>query len=114
MGELLTAEAKAAYNDIKLAILENPCIQRFDHKKIIVLQKDFFALGFGYVLLQPGDDVALITAAQDYRDGKGFTFLTKESQAILRPIRFGARKTCGNETRLHSHLGEGFSGNWGN
>ena len=113
MGELWTAEAKAAYEDIKSAILDNPCIQRFDHKKLIVLQTDFSALGFGYVLLQPGDDVASITAAQNYRDGKGFTFMTKESQAILRPVCFGACKTRGNETRLHSHLGEGFSGNWG-
>jgi hypothetical protein len=71
VGEMWTAEAKAAYKDIKSAILDDPCIQRFDHKKLIVLQTDFFALGFGYVLLQPGDDVASITAAQDYCGGKG-------------------------------------------
>ena len=111
MGELWTSEAKAAYDNIKLAILDNPCIKRFDHKKLIVLHKDFSSLGFGYVLLQPGDDVATITVFQDYRDGKGFTFfMTKESQAILRPVCFGACKTPANETRLHSHLGEGFSG----
>ena len=39
--------------------------------------------------------------------------MTKQSQAILHPVYFGARKTRGNETRLHSHLGEGFSGDWG-
>ena len=57
--------------------------------------------------------MASINEAQDYRDGKGFTFMKKKSQAILRPVCFGARKTRGNETRLHSHLGEGFSGDWG-
>ena len=54
-----------------------------------------------------------MNAAKDYREGKGFTFMTKCSQAILRPVCFGDRKTRGNEARLHSHLGEGFSGNWG-
>jgi hypothetical protein len=38
--------------------------------------------------------------------------MTKSSTATLRPICFGARKTRGNEVRLHSHLGEGFSGNY--
>ena len=36
--------------------------------------------------------------------------MTKGSKATLRSICFGARKTRGNEVRLHSHLGEGFSG----
>ena len=80
MGELWTSEAKAAYDNIKSAILDDPCIQRFDHKKLIVICTDFYGLGFGYVLLQPDDDVASITAAQDYRDRKEFTFMTKESQ----------------------------------
>ena len=109
---LWTDEAKASYDDIKSAILDDPCIQRFDHTKLIILRTDFSALGFGYVLLQPGDDSASTAAAQDYRDGKGFSFMTKDSRAILRPVCFGARKTRGNETRLHSHLGEGFSGDW--
>ena len=38
--------------------------------------------------------------------------MTKGSTATLQPICFGARKTRGNEVRLHSHLGKGFSGDW--
>ena len=113
MGELWTSEEKEAFDNIKSAILDDPCIQRFDHKKLIVLRTDFSGVGFGYALLQPADDAASVTAARDYSDGKGFTFMTKGSQAILRPVCVGARKTRGNETRLHSHLGEGFSGDWG-
>ena len=63
VGELWTSDAKAAFDDIKSAILDDSCIQRFDHKKLIVIRTDFSGLGFGYVLLQPDDDVALITAA---------------------------------------------------
>ena len=105
MGGLWTSDAKKAFDDIKSAILDDPCIQRFDHKKLIVIRTDFSGVGFGYVLLQPVDDAASMNAAKDYRDGKGFTFMTKSSQDILRPVCFGARKTRGNETRLHSHLG---------
>jgi len=39
--------------------------------------------------------------------------MTKESSAILRPVCFGCQKSCGNEVRLHSHLGEIFARNYG-
>ena len=63
VGELWTPDAKALFDNIKLEILDNPCIQRFDHEKLIVIRTDFSGLGFGYVLLQPEDDVVSIAAA---------------------------------------------------
>ena len=104
-----TLQAEISWTDLKDAILLDPCIQRFDHWKLVVLHTDFSSFGFGYVLLQPGNDEASVRAAQDYRAGRGFSFMTKVSQATLRPICFGARRSCGNEVRLHSHLGKGFS-----
>ena len=77
---------------------------------MVVLRTDFSSLGFGYVLLQPGNDETSVKAAQNYRAGRGFSFMTKGSTATLRPICFEARKTRGNEVWLHSHLGKGFSG----
>jgi hypothetical protein len=38
--------------------------------------------------------------------------MTRDSTAVLHPVAFGARRCRGNEVRLHSHLGEGFSGDW--
>ena len=38
--------------------------------------------------------------------------MTKGSKATLRPICFGAQRSRGNKVRLHSHLGEGFSGDY--
>ena len=38
--------------------------------------------------------------------------MTKDSTAVLHPIAFGCCCTRGNKLRMHSHLGEGFSGNW--
>jgi hypothetical protein len=107
-----TPEAEGAWEDLKNAILSDPCIQRFDYRKLIVLCTDFLSHGFGYVLLQLGNDEALTQAAQDYRDSKGFSFRTKGSKSILQSVCFGARWTRGNKVQLHSHLGEGFYGDY--
>ena len=61
VGPHWTPEAQAAWGDLKGSILANPCIQRFDHRKLIVLQTNFSAKGFGYVLLQLGNDAASAT-----------------------------------------------------
>ena len=68
-----TYAAEQAWEDQKDAILLDPCIQRFDYRKLVVLRTDFFSLGFGYVLLQPGNDEASVKAAKSYRAGKGFS-----------------------------------------
>jgi len=47
-----------------------------------------------------------------YRSGSDFAFMTKEAKGVLRPVTFGGRRCQGNETHLHSHLGEGFAGDW--
>ncbi len=79
-------QAESAWNDLKEAILLDPCIQRFDYRKLVVLRTDFSSFGFGYVLLQPGNDKASVRAAQDYRAGKGFSFMSTGSKSILLPI----------------------------
>ena len=65
-----THDTERAWADLKDAILSDPCIQRFDYRKLIVLRTDFSILGFGYVLLQPGNDEASVKAAQNYRASK--------------------------------------------
>ncbi len=105
-------EAEGAWEDLKDAILLDPCIQQFDYHKMIVLHTDFSSHGFGYVLLQPGNDEASTQAAQDYRDSNRFSFMLKGSKSILRPVCFEAQWTCSNEVWLHSHLGKGFSGDY--
>ena len=104
-----TPDAERAWEDLKDAILLDPCIQRFDHRKMVVLRTEFSSLGFGFVLPQPGNDKASVKAAQDYRTGKRFSFMTKVSMEILWPVCFGACKNCGNKVGLHLHLGKGFS-----
>jgi hypothetical protein len=110
VAPLWTDAAQQAFNDMRHAIISDPCLQRFDYRKPVILWTDFSARGFGYMLLQPGNDDASSQASQDYQDGKGFTFMTKGSKAVLHPICFGAPKCRGNEVRLHSHLGECFAG----
>jgi hypothetical protein len=104
--------AQESFDDIKLAILSDPCLKRFDHNCLIVLRSDFSSKGFGYVVCQPGTDTASTVAMDTYHSGLDFSFMTKDSAAVLHPVTFGARRCCGNEVRLNSHLGEGFSGDW--
>ena len=78
----LTLEAEGAWEVLKDAILSVTCIQKFNYRKLTVLRSDFSAQGFGFVLLQPGNNEASVQAALDYCDGKGFSFMTKDSKAI--------------------------------
>ena len=85
---------------------------RFDHRKRLYLCTDYSALSFGYVALQPGDDTSSLTAMHREMRGGPCEFMSDNPNLYLRPVAFGSRKTRGNETRLHSHLGEGYAGDW--
>ena len=112
LGALWGVAAQAKFEDMRRAILRDPCLQRYDHCKLLVLRTDFSGKGFGYVALQPGNDNASLNAMHTYKQGGDFTFMTANSKAVLHPVAFGCRRTRGKERSLHSHLGEGFSGNW--
>jgi len=103
---------RRSFDDIRIAILSDPCLARFNHRRLVVLHTDFSSQGFGYVVCQPGTDEASEAAMAAYRSGSDFSFMTKESSAVLRPVAFGGRRSHGNEIRLHSHLGECFAGDW--
>jgi hypothetical protein len=66
-------------------------------------------LSRGYVACQPADDDVSLATMHWCMRGDGFDFMTKTSSAVLHPVTFGCRRTRGNETKLHSHLGEGFA-----
>jgi hypothetical protein len=104
--------AKAAFEEMRQAILSNPCLRHFDHCKLLVLCTDFSANGFGYIAYQPADDDLSLAATNTTMQGGHFDFMTKELQATLHPVAFGCRCTRLNETCLHLHLGEGFLGDW--
>ncbi len=103
--------SQAAFKDIKQSILSDPCLMCFNHQRLIVLWTDFSSRGMGYVVCQPGNDDTSNAAMNAYQSGNDFSFMTTSSTAVLHhPVGFGARRCCGNKVRLHSHLGEGFSG----
>ena len=97
---------------MRQAILADPCLRRYDHRKLLVLCTDFSADGFGYVACQPADDDVSLATMHRCMRSDGFDFMTKTSSAVLHTVAFGCRRTRGNETILHSHLGEGFAGDW--
>ena len=54
-AELVTShfddDARAEWKDIQQALLADPCLLRFDHRKRVYLRTDFSARGFGFVVL---------------------------------------------------------------
>jgi len=68
--------AKAAFDEMHQAILSDPCLRRFDHRKLLVLCTDFSADGFGYVACQPADDDISIAAMTTRMQGGHFHFMT--------------------------------------
>jgi hypothetical protein len=112
VGNMWTPKANSAFKELKKSVLCDPCLHRFDHCKLTVLRTVFSALGFGFDVCQPGDDECSLEMTVQYISGNGFGFMTKKGKGILHPVTFGLRQTRGNEKRLHSYLGEGFSGDW--
>ncbi len=112
IGPSWTPAANAVFKEMWQAILSDPCLQCYDHCKLLVLRTIFSANGFGYVACQPANNEISLAAMKCCMRGEGFEFMAKMSAAIIHPIAFGCRRTRGKETRLHSHLGEGFAGDW--
>ena len=99
-------------DDLKDAILSDPCLMHFNHNCLVVLHTNFSSHVFGFVACQPGSDESSVAAIVAYRSGSDFAFMTKDAKGVLCPVAFGGRRCRGNETQLHSHLGEGFAGDW--
>ena len=112
VGDLWTSDVQSTFDDLRDSILCDPCLRRFDPRKLTVLRTDFSAKGFGYVVCQPDDDEVSLALSSQFMSGNGFHFLMKTNGGVLHPIAFGSRRTRGNEKFLHSYLGEGFSGDW--
>jgi hypothetical protein len=71
VAPLWTEVAQKALDDMKCSIISNPYLQHFDHRKLVVLRTNLSSLGFGYVLLQPGNDAASMQALLNYWEGRG-------------------------------------------
>ncbi len=112
IGSSWTPAANAAFKEMWQAILSDPYLRHYDHCKLLVLCIDFLANGFGYIACQPANDDVSLAAMNRCMRGNGFNLMTKTSAAVLHPVAFGCHRTHGNELKLHSHLGEGFAGDW--
>lgn len=75
--------AQRSMDDIKEAILSDPCLMRFNHNWLVVLRTNFSSLGFGYVVCQPGTDESSEAAMVAYCSGADFAFMTKEAKGVL-------------------------------
>ena len=106
VSPIWTDACHQSFDNIWHAILSDPCLAHFNHRRLVILHTDLSSQGFGYVVCKPGTDEVSKAAMVAYRSSSDFSFMTKESTAVLRPVAFGGRRCRGNEIRLHSHLGE--------
>jgi hypothetical protein len=113
VSDLWTPAAAAAFNELSHCILCNHCLCHFNHRKLTILWTDFSSHGFGYVVCQPDDNNnASLQLVAQYMSGNQFDFMISTSNGTLYLVAFGSRQTCGNESHLHSYLGEIFAGDW--
>jgi hypothetical protein len=62
LGAKWTLIPIAAWNNMRKAVLKDPCLCQYNHWKLPVLCTNFSAEGFGYVACQPADDDASMQA----------------------------------------------------
>ncbi len=77
LGSAWTHTHLAIFDEMRKSIIDDPCIKRYDHCKLLVLCTDFSADGFGYVALQPGDGEASLSTMHTRMCGGDFLFMTK-------------------------------------
>ncbi|KAL3786998.1 hypothetical protein HJC23_005509 [Cyclotella cryptica] len=77
--------AEDEWTGIQNAILADPCLKRFDHRKRVYIISDFCAKGFAYVATQPGDDEPSIAAMMREMAGGDCEFLREGNEAKLHP-----------------------------
>jgi hypothetical protein len=112
VGDLRTPTITVVFDELRNCILRNPCHHHFNHRKLTVLWTDISSHGFGYVVCQPDDNDTSLQLVAQYMSGNGFELMTSTSKGTLYPVAFGFRQTRGNESHLHSYLGEIFAGDW--
>ena len=94
------------------SLLAYPCLACYDLNICCYLSTDFSAIGFGYSLTHPSCNMVLLGAMNREIAGGIYDIMDHMSKAKLPPVVFNSRRARGWESKLHSHLGEGFCGDW--
>ena len=112
--QILFEEHEKEWDFILKFILTDPCLQRFDHRKIFYLRTDFCAKGFRYVGLQSTNDRVSLEAMIREMEGGECEFMKTDNPtgSSLQAVCVGSCRCRGYEKRLHSYLGKTFSGDW--
>ena len=103
IGSSWNSEAQNTFDELRKAVLSDPCLRRYDPSKLTILRMDFSAKGFGYVVCQPGNNDVSLDLVSQFMSGNGFHFLTNKGNGVLYPVAFGSRRARGNERFLDSY-----------
>ena len=82
----ITPEIANARKDLINAILDDPCVGRFNHKKKSYLLTDASKLGYGYNPCQPNDDPVSIAAMEREMNGGNVNSREKNPKPPCDPV----------------------------
>lgn len=115
--EIWSNKAEEAWQYVITAIVSDPCFLRWDSRKRFYVQPNFYQLGMAFVGMQPASDRISLEAMKREMGGGPCNFLrdppkNKHDTLMpqLKPVCFGSQKNKDYKLRLHSYLGEGFTG----
>ena len=108
IGDLYTAAHEVKRKFMLDALLQDPCLVRYNCDLCCYLRTDWSTISMGFVLLQPASNPESLAAMRRKIAGGPCEFMLSNAKIHLSPVCFGSRKDRAQENKLHSHLGEGF------
>jgi len=100
------------FHTMKVSITSSPCLARYDSTKPCCLKTDWSANGMCWILMQPDNSSASITAMATWHDTSVCSFDSTMGGARLQPLRMGSRQGEEKERCMHSFVGEAACARW--
>ena len=112
VDSVVTKEHHKERDDLTNSLIANPCLAYYEPNLRCYLSTYFPSRVFVYALKQPSRDTNFFATMNREISSGICDFLDEKSKAKFLPVAFGSRRARGDECKLHSHLGEGFYGDW--
>jgi hypothetical protein len=65
VAAIWTDACQCSFDDVRDAIFSDPCLLRYNPKRLVILRSNFSSKGFGYVVCQPGTNNTSEAAMKD-------------------------------------------------
>ena len=110
-----TPPLRAAFDDLKTALLSDPLLRRCDSSLPTFIKTDWSKTGMSLILMQPEDSAAALVATKLLSHGNpsSVTFDLTLEGVRLQPVFSASRRCTPGESDYHGFVGEIATGRWG-